>query len=182
MESGDIILFSSITPCACCVGFLTRSKINHVGICLKHSDIFPEDKKEEKTYVLQSSFEGAANKKGIKLNLGVSLYELKDIVEFYPRIYYRPLHQRPKDPLFFSKFYQEVQQIGYDFTPSTWLGFLGIKTDKAEQEGFTCSALVAYMLNKMGIFKADWNKVEPCYFDEIDEIWIGRRREVAKWF
>ena len=175
LNSGDLILFSSVTPCACCVSFFTKSKINHIGICIRGNDIFEE--KNDKTYILQSSFEFIKKGRGFLLGLGVGLYELEDVLPYYPKIYSRKLYSSAK-PEFFKNFFEKVRNAPYDFSAKTWLDFAGIKLPANKDKDYTCSALVGYMVSELNLYKANWDRLEPCLFYNLRVDWLNQIKTI----
>lgn len=120
METGDILLFKSITCCACCVSFFTRRTVNHVGIVLKNIEI--DGKVLDGTYVLESSFEFVSDVYGRKFPLGVQITDLDALRNSYVNISYRHLNiLRGQD--FYDKIknlVRVVRDAPYDFKLSTW--------------------------------------------------------------
>ncbi len=220
METGDIVLFKSVTCCACCVGCFTRSTTNHVAIILH--DIQIDNLQLNGLYVLQSGMEYVKNTEG-KFALGVQIHKLSDLATSYPLVYFRHLKVK-RDEAFMRKiadFWREIKDAPYDLSLATWsrlteivlfrpIGENELKNtatieEKIKQlnfeiecekksneqkaivrqqleamqheEGFTCSALLAYLLIKLELLSFDnfaygWKSVTPRFFDELKKDWL----------
>lgn len=233
METGDIILFKSITCCACCVSFFTRSTTNHVGIVLKDIKLSnqtlsrSEKSRDEKfdelqlngVYVLQSGMEFVKNVEK-KYALGVQIHKLSDLSTSYPSAFYRHIKIKRNDDFInkINEFWCEIKDAPYDLTIKTWeklteaiffdrLGadeinwkekldkvnfeiqmrkLLLSQTDKfsdKNNEGFTCSALLAYLLIKLGLldskhFTNGWKAITPRFFDELQIDWLNNAQHI----
>jgi hypothetical protein len=172
MQTGDIILFNSVTPCACMVSLGTCSKWNHVGIILNDYENF------KGIHVLECGLELIPDVYGNKLPLGVQIQKLENIREFYPRMYYRHLKINRNDEFMKNIKYliSTIENASYDFTISSWKELtesviLGKNEEIKEIENntqFVCSAMVAYIFNKLGLIKfANWKTITPEFFAKV---------------
>lgn len=231
METGDIILFKSVTCCACCVSCFTRSTVNHVAIVLK--DITLDELRLDGIFILQSGIEYVKNVEG-KYALGVQIHKLSDLATSYPRAYFRHVKIN-RDEKFYDKireFWREIKNAPYDLTIQTWAKLAevvffrpvgkgeiedvkydkeppnqnnGVKTeawvqklealnDEIEmrqllasqtnhQEGFTCSALLAYLFVELGLldgkqFVNGWKSITPRFFSELKVEWLSEEKRI----
>lgn len=125
-DTGDIILFKSVTCCACCVSCFTRSTTNHVGVLLKNIKIYDENEPQQSKFleglhVLQSGMEYVGNIDN-KIALGVQIHKLSDLKTSYPLAYFRHLNIK-RDIEFYKiiqNFWKEIKNAPYDLTLSTW--------------------------------------------------------------
>ena len=230
METGDIVLFKSITCCACCVSFFTRSTTNHVAIILK--DITLKSQKTSAdpvdelqlngTYILQSGIEFVKNVEK-KYALGVQIHKLSDLSTSYPAAFYRHIKIK-RDADFINRindFWCEINDAPYDLTIETWTKLTEVvffdklgtdeinwkaSLDKVNSEirmrkmllsqtnnnsangsnnsnGFTCSALLSYLLIKLGLLNSEyftngWKAITPRFFDELQIDWFDKEQRV----
>lgn len=214
METGDIVLFKSVTCCACCVSCFTRSAVNHVAIVLK--DIVLDDLRLDGTFILQSGIEYVKNIEG-KYALGVQIHKLSNLATSYPRAYFRHVKIN-RDEKFYNKileFWREIKNAPYDLTIQTWakltevvffrpvgegevkwgskLEFLNAEIEMRKllasqhdidhQEGFTCSALLAYLFIELGLldgkqFVNGWKSITPRFFSEIKVDWLSEEKRI----
>lgn len=185
MNTGDLILFNSITPCACMVSLGTCSKWNHVAIVLKDfqlDDIFLKG-----IHVLQCGLELVRDVYGNKLPFGVHIQKLENIQEFYPRMYYRHLNLSPSDKEEFLKnlkyIIMSIKNASYDMKISSWIELIKsvilgetnpldipkeTSNDIYKNPSFVCSSMVAYLYAKTGLMQfGNWKNVTPQFFAKV---------------
>lgn len=202
METGDLVLIESITPCACCVSLWSKSEINHVGMVLR--DIIIDDINFDGIYILESGLEAVEmvenntknteKTKNIKiLPFGTQIQPLKTIDNQSFNIYYRHI-KTERNNEFLNKIkdiYRSIKNASYDLRISVWselfdtvvLNNKNISTiNEAEiQKTFTCSAMIAYILTKLGYsiletVNGNWNMITPRFFNDLNEPWLEPRK------
>lgn len=192
-ETGDIVLIESLTPCACCVSFWTKSSINHVGILVK--DIQINDDSFDGIYVLESGLELLDSKENKILPFGTQIQPLKTILSQSVNVYYRKLNVERNSAFINSikNIYQTIKSAPYDLRISVWselfevvvldkhLNNITTINEAEKQKEFTCSAMVAYILTKLGFSilentNGNWNMITPRFFNDLDTPWLGPRK------
>lgn len=195
LETGDLVLIESITPCACCVSLWSRSNINHVGMILK--DIELSDVSLKGTFIIEAGLELVEDVKGNKLPFGTQIQSLETFKPQSINMYIRKL-KVDRNETFLNKvrdIYNTIRNAPYDLRISVWSElFETVVLDKdiknittinqaEKQKYFTCSAMIAYILTKLNYsilntVNGNWNMITPKFFKELKEAWL----EEAKLF
>jgi hypothetical protein len=155
MQTGDLILFSGNTFVSKCIEFFTNSKISHVGLIIKLSDIL---------YCYEV------------IGSGVRLIDLNYRIKTYPGIcYYRSvLWFRPLDITDqFLKLREEFKNKKYEkdifeFIGSAWDKVFGL--NKRDLKYLFCSEMVAEIYQRWEILdtKKSSNEYTPDDFSKIN--------------
>lgn len=167
-QTGDILLFSDreFIP-SILIEEMTHSKYSHVGIILRDPK-FPHESLEG-LYILEST--GYIKVKDVenhKYKVGVQINKLSDVYNITEgNIYWRRLTtDRDTD---FDQIISEVHKLthdkGYDFDPGDWVKAYfdwHIGNEQKENE-FICSALVAFLYDRLGFLTkpVEWTIVRP---------------------
>ena len=170
LKTGDILLFDE-APSNCCMGILdklikscTESPYSHSGVILRD----PPWVSSPGLYVWESSYHGNPDPQDGLVKFGVQITPLSQYTRDYPgevRIFARKcqtpsLWTREK----IEEIHKKVYGKAYDILPQDWFEAL-IQVDLFEPRTstFFCSALVAYMLCKIGILSPDtnWTMISP---------------------
>lgn len=204
MQTGDLVLIESITPCACCVSLWSQSKINHVGLILK--DINLDDMVLNGTYVLESGLEIVENNENNEKNennkirilpFGTQIQPIETIQNQSVNIYYRHIKTERNDDFInkIKNIYEIIKSAPYDLRISVWSELFDVvvlnkniknitSINEAEkQKTFTCSAMVAYILTKLGYsiletVNGNWNMITPKFFNDLNEPWLEPRKNI----
>lgn len=196
-QTGDLVLFESITPCACCVSLWTKSSINHVGIVIRDIEIDCNEFKG--IYILESGLELVSENQPYILPFGTQIQPLKTFLTQNINIYYRSLNIERNQSFINSikDIYKTIKQAPYDLRISVWAElFEVVVLDKnlnnittinqaEKQKEFTCSAMVAYILTKLGFsilesVNGNWNMITPKFFNDLKVPWLEPRKSLLK--
>lgn len=177
-QTGDILLFehendySSITKIfftlvSKVIRLFTKSKYSHTAIIVKDPMFF----KKKGLYIMESSVENKKDVENNQYKIGVQLQDFRQMISNWKgHVYWRQLKCK-RDLQFnirFSEIHSLVHNRPYDLIPTDWvkaglhLKFGNIKRFKT----FWCSALVAFIYNKLGLLPQSigWSVVTPEQF------------------
>jgi len=171
LETGDILLFDE-SPYSCCLCMLdnliktcTNSVYSHSAIVLKNP---PWIQNKPGLYIWESTYHGHPDPQDNIIKFGVQTTPITQYLQDYPgtvRIYVRKCYasQLWTDEKLLQ-IHTQVYGKTYDILPQDWFEAL-IQVDLFEPRTntFFCSALVAYILVKVGMITSDtnWTKVSP---------------------
>lgn len=171
LETGDILLFDE-NPDACCLGILdglikscTESIYCHAAVVLKNPPWVPE---RPGLYVWESTYHGQPDPQDGLVKFGVQTTPLSWYINDYPGLVTMYVRKCTTPQLWTNEKLRQIhtQVYGktYDILPQDWFEAL-VQVDLFEPRTntFFCSALVAYILAKVGIIAEDtnWTKVSP---------------------
>lgn len=180
-KTGDLLLFSHKDNCTNCCNCLftfftdaikccTKSKYSHSAIVLEkeHAIILNPVLNKEEYYVLQSSYEPFPDAENNEYKLGVEIVGLNELFKVYEgKIFWRHIDCDRNDD-FVTKLinaHSIVHNRPYDINPYDWIrAAFKIEIGPMHRlDTFWCSALVAFVYTKLGIFPADtnWTLVSP---------------------
>ena len=175
------MLFSHRNNCTSCCNCLftyftdaikccTKSKYSHSAIVLEkeHAIILNPVLNKEEYYVLQSSYEPFPDAENNEYKLGVEIVGLNELFKVYEgEIFWRHIDCDRNDD-FVTKLinaHSIVHNRPYDINPYDWIrAAFKIEIGPMHRlDTFWCSALVAFVYTKLGIFPADtnWTLVSP---------------------
>jgi hypothetical protein len=167
-QTGDILLFSDkkFIPSILIEDF-THSKYSHTGIILR-DPTFPSESFKG-LYILEST--GYIDAKDVETHqykVGVQINKLSKVYDVTNgEIYWRRLTtERNED---FGQILSEVHKLthdkGYDFDPDDWIKayFDWHHGNEQKENVFICSALVAFLYDRLGFLKkpVEWTIVRP---------------------
>jgi hypothetical protein len=167
-QTGDILLFSDkkFIPSILIEDF-THSKYSHTGIILRDPK-FPSESFEG-LYILESTgYIDAKDVENHKYKVGVQINKLSKVYDITNgEIYWRRLTTDRNEE--FDQILTEVHKLthdkGYDFDPDDWVKayFDWHHGDEQKENVFICSALVAFLYDRMGFLKkpVEWTIVRP---------------------
>ena len=173
LETGDMLLFSPSTKTE--RGFMkyldwmiqstTDSSYTHVAFVLKDPTFIHPVLKG--LYIWESSYEGSPDPQDGKVKFGVQITPLHQcIANFEGQIFVRQL-TKGREAITNRKL-EEIHNIVYDkpynIMPKDWIQ-AWFREDSSPQktDRFWCSALVSYILVKLGLLKKklDWSMIRP---------------------
>lgn len=172
--NGDIILFDTRNHWYdSLIKWWTRSKFSHIGIVLRDLEI---EGVKLGTCLLESGSEPFPDTvRGINIT-GVRISSLADVLAEYDNnksgfVYYRKA-VCDRSEAFVAKLTSSIEityALPYDVLPQDWLrAAFGVHSGKrCERDNtFWCSALVAYIYDKLGFLPRDcpWTLIEPRQF------------------
>lgn len=170
-ETGDILLFSDKTfiPSKM-IEFFTDSKYSHVGMVLK--DPLFIDEKLNGLYILESTgFSDINDVEDNEKKLGVQIRELNKVCEEYNgAVFHRKLITVRDEEFYrrFSEAHEVIHNKPYDVRPVDWIkALIDVDVRKVnDTKRFFCSALVAYVYDKLGLIKGEvvWDLIRPVDF------------------
>lgn len=170
LETGDLLLFDE-TPDNCCLGVLdglikscTKSVYCHAAIVLKN----PSWVSEPGIYVWESTYHGEPDPQDSLVKFGVQITPLSRYTHDYPGEVVIYVRKCEAPELWTQEKLEEIHKVvyrkSYDVLPQDWFEAL-VQVDLFEPRttSFFCSALVAYILVKVGVIDVDtnWTKVSP---------------------
>lgn len=178
LETGDILLFSNYPSgffgfFDSLIRFGTQSKYSHIGIVIKD----PEFLNLKGLYMWESGYEGTPDPQDNKIKIGVQITLLDTVINNYKKtghIFVRKLNC-PKELITnekLKKIHEEVYLKPYDINPIHWVASaFNSNINLNENKSFWCSALVCYILVKLGILdeNENWTLKKPCDFSLSDE-------------
>ena len=173
LQTGDILLISDYQTglfnlFLSMIRYGTHSDYVHVAMVLKAPTFIDENLNG--TYIWESGYEGTPDPADNRVKLGVQLTPIKTFIENYQsaKVFVRKFND-------YSAFKPEKLKVAYDLSyskpydinPKDWIYALFQKDiDPQHTSSFWCSALVGFILVKVGILKADtdWSIMRPCDF------------------
>lgn len=173
-ENGDIILFDTRGHWYdTLIRLWTRSKFSHIGIVIRDLEI---EGVKVGTCLLESGSEPFPDTvRGINIT-GVRVSKLEDVLDEYIDnksgfVYYRKAECN-RSEAFFANLKSSIETtyaLPYDVLPQDWLrAAFGIQSGKRTERNntFWCSALVAYVYDKLGFLPRDcpWTLISPRQF------------------
>lgn len=171
LDTGDILLFSYrgnstfFSIFGNLIKYFTGSEITHVAMILKDPIFINPSLKG--LYIWESGYEGTPDPEDGKIKLGVQITSLHDVIHNYDgNLYIRKLdkgRELIKDDIL-KDIHQTIYNKPYDLVPIDWLGAIKkIDFQPQKTDRFWCSALVSYILVKLGYLdkKTDWSVVSP---------------------
>jgi len=174
LETGDMLLFSPSTKTEHGVmRFLdwmiqstTDSSYTHVAFVLKDPTFIHPVLKG--LYVWESGYEGTPDPQDGKVKFGVQIAPLHQCIQnFNGKLFVRKL-KKGRETITRKKL-EEIHNIvyekPYDIMPKDWAQ-AWFRQDSSPQktDRFWCSALVSFILVKLGFLKKklDWSMIRPC--------------------
>ena len=160
VETGDILLYSTNIWYSKIIEYFQGSKFSHIGILLK--DPVYINKKLKGLYVLESGYETTPDPVDGKYKFGVQIISLDNVIKTYQNsstgiIYYRQLYciRNQEFKNLIEKIYNEIQNKPYDINIWDWIkAYLKIDIGNEHKTNkFWCSALSAFIYNKMNFLK-----------------------------
>lgn len=185
LETGDILLFNE-NPNNCCMGMLdclikicTNSSYSHSAIVLRD----PPWIEDKGVYVWESTYHGNPDPQDNKVKFGVQLTSIERYTEDYPGCVSIYVRKCSAPELWTTKILNEIRSTvyckPYDILPQNWFqALIQIDMFQPRTTRFFCSALVAYILMKVGIVDRhiNWTKVSAQKLSssvlKSDIIWI----------
>ena len=174
LDTGDMLLFSPSTKTEHGVmRFLdwmiqstTDSSYTHVAFVLKDPTFIHPVLKG--LYVWESGYEGTPDPQDGKVKFGVQITPLHQCIQnFNGKLFVRKL-KKGRETITRKKL-EEIHNIvyekPYDIMPKDWVQ-AWFRQDSSPQktDRFWCSALVSFILVKLGFLKKklDWSMIRPC--------------------
>lgn len=172
LQTGDLVLYASAPGQHSLFGLLdwiirtaTRSPYTHVALVLRDPTFIAPTLRG--LYVWESSWEGAPDPQDGKTKLGVQITPLHEaLTGFHGEVYVRQL-RRGRAALTdaaLRSIHETVYDKPYDVHVRDWAG-AWLREDARPQktDRFWCSALVAYILVRLGFLDPtlDWSIVRP---------------------
>lgn len=175
-QTGDLLLFNTRSHWYdFIIEKFTGSKFSHVGIVVR--DISCKDCSNIGICLFESGYENFPDVIENRDIYGVQLARLESVFDTYLGInknrgyaYYRKLKTplNKKQVLAIKSCIEEVYGKPYDLLPQDWLksAFHINKGNEQRTQTFWCSALVAYVFDKLGVVKRDtpWTIIQPTQF------------------
>jgi len=171
--TGDLILFNSRnTWYAPVIEYFTNSKFSHVGMVVKGVKV---DGQSVDMCMLESGREPYPDAVDGRYIFGVRASPLSKVFEDYEPgrggyIYYRRLTCKRTEGFYeqLSALINGVYGDCYDLLPQDWLrSAFGVDIGETQRTGtFWCSALVAYVYDKLGFVDTEtpWTLIQPTQF------------------
>ena len=184
LETGDLLLFDE-SPDSCCLGTLdgliklcTSSSYSHSAIVLRN----PPWVSRPGIYLWESTYHGAPDPQDNLIKFGVQITPISRYINDYPgsvHIYVR----KCRDPEIWTKdklerIHSVVYCKSYDVLPQDWFeAWIQRDLFAPRTTRFFCSALVAYIMAKVGVIASDtnWTKVSP------QQLSATERRSNIRW-
>lgn len=171
LETGDILLFDPsattwyFTIFDMGIRYFTKSKYTHTAVVLKDPKFISNSLKG--LFMWESSYEGTPDPQDGKVKLGVQITPLVEFFHNYQgKVYVRKLltgkQALTQDRL--KEIHEVVYDKPYDIIPSDWINAISRKDNEPQKTSrFWCSALVSYILVKIGFLQdsVDWSIVRP---------------------
>ena len=190
LKTGDILLFIPKSQGLLFrildfgISFFTHSPYTHVAMVLKDPDFI--DPCLKGLYMWESSYEGTPDPQDGEIKLGVQITPIPEFLRTYKGdIYVRKLlngNQLITNNKLKS-IHKEVYNKPYDIHPLDWINAIN-RYDKQPQktDRFWCSALVSYILVRLGYLKddVDWSIVRPCDLSNKSEYLKFQNCEYSK--
>lgn len=165
LDTGDLVFFGN--PSSLLSRFIQWgdcSKVSHVGVVVNN----PPWLSEPVLALLESGSEDFPDIEIHEQHFGVRLSKLEDVVKAYRAaggsVWVRcSVYELDPSPDTLNEIHLKVHNRPYDATPRTWIGdYLGWR-DPATDDRFTCSALAAFVLMKLGVLSpgTDYTAVTP---------------------
>lgn len=181
LQTGDILLFKGNTWYDRAIEYLGRSPYSHVAICLKDPTWIRADL--HGYYILESSIETSPDVDGV-VKFGVQIMSLAQIILDNPGmdIYVRHLEECNRDGHFndtIAQVYTQHKNDPYDCSIMDWLEAKTLVdtgsvswterlfscNDPRKTKTFICSALCAYVFNRLGLLEdqqnVPWSIISP---------------------
>lgn len=171
LNTGDIILFRGQSLLSRSIEYFSSSMYSHVGIVLKNPNylvdrLSPGNNMEDGYYILESTFDGVPDVENKNIKVGVQIHDLEYTLEnSVPGTVYIRKVDCVRDEKFKEKLiaiHDKIHNIPYDLKISDWIRALkdlnepleDIKEKSTKDSNqFWCSALVAYVLEELGIIE-----------------------------
>lgn len=171
LETGDILLFYSRSNnifyklLDMGIQYFTDSVYSHTAIVLKDPTFIHPSLKG--IYMWESSWEGTPDPQDNKVKLGVQITPIFEFLKTYTgAIYVRKLNLG--NEMISVEKLKEIHNVvydkPYDYNPVDWINAISRKdNDSQKTSKFWCSALVSYILVKIGFLPEtlDWSIVRP---------------------
>jgi len=168
LKTGDILLFNE-HPNNIFMGILdylikicTNSSYSHSAIVIRD----PPWLEEKGVYVWESTYHGNPDPQDGKIKFGVQITPITRYTEDYPGIVTIYVRKCSAPELWTLKILNEIHDTvyckPYDIYPQDWLeALIQIDLFKPRTTRFFCSALVAYIILRVGIIdpSTNWTKV-----------------------
>ncbi len=171
LKTGDIVLFNyqGHNPFFILFSYLiyytTNSSFTHAAMILKDPTFINPSLKG--IYLWESGSEPTPDQEDGKTKLGVQITSFHDVFYNYPgKLYVRKLkkgHDQINNQIL-SEIHNEIYNKPYDLVPRDWLGAWTRKDSNPQKtDRFWCSALVAYILVRLGYLskETDWSIIRP---------------------
>ena len=182
LETGDIILFRGNSWISYLLEWIGRSRYSHVGMIIKNPS-FIDDSLANGLYLLESGWNAIPDSEDHIVKSGVQLHLLSDILqECQPNSVYVRRISCQRNHTFYEKLdtiHQTIHNRPYDMNLWDWIRaayHLDIDgsitpSSSATTKQFWCSALIAYVFDKLELIEAvNWSIVVPRDFS----IWSTR--------
>lgn len=182
LETGDIILFRGNSWLSYLLQWIGRSRYSHVGMIIKNPS-FINDSLADGLYLLESGWNAIPDSEDRIIKSGVQLHRLSDILHTcQPSSVYVRRISCERNHAFYEKLdtiHQTIHNRPYDMNLWDWIRaayHLDIDgsispSPSATTEQFWCSALIAYVFDKLELIEPiNWSVVAPRDFS----IWSTR--------
>jgi len=173
LETGDMLLFSPSTKTEhgimkyldWMIQSATDSSYTHVAFVLKDPTFIHPVLKG--LYIWESSYEGTPDPQDDKIKFGVQITPLHQCIQnFNGKIFVRKMTKGENSITSekLQKIHNIVYDKPYDIMPTDWIQ-AWVRKDYSPQktDRFWCSALVSYILVKLGMLDStlDWSMIRP---------------------
>lgn len=198
VETGDLLLFAGNNFIARAIEYFTSSPYSHIGIILK--DPVWLDPAFRGLYFIESTSPTTPDSEDKQLKLGVQIHKLDDVLSTCGgRVVYRSLHCKRDDQFFerLKEAHATVHNKPYNLKIKDWIYakylvdcndedkiesmFALEKKTYQDTSTFWCSALTAYLYDRLGLFEPDpnlcWTLLAPCHFAEAAKDTIYRFKQ-----
>ena len=172
LNTGDILLFYPrsnnflFKVLDMGINYFTESIYTHTAFVLKDPTFI--DPSLKGIYIWESSYEGSKDPQDGKVKFGVQITPLYQFLRNYNGcIYVRKLIEG-RDKInneILKEIHNTVYNKPYDDYPIDWIEAINRKDSEPQKtDRFWCSALVTYILVKLGFLKddTDWSMMRPC--------------------
>lgn len=177
LETGDILLYSTKIWYSKIIEYFSSSSFSHISIILKNPKFL--NKKLKGLYVLESGFENTKDPIDNEYKFGVQITSLNKILNDYKNsnigdLYYRQLEYVRNDKFYenFYYIYNKISNKPYDTNIFDWIKALfniHLGNEKKTNK-FWCSALVAFVYNKLNLIEdICWTIISPKDFSYYED-------------
>lgn len=180
LNTGDIVLFKGKSILSKTLEYFGKSAYSHVGIILKNPKFLNEEL-DDGYYILESTFDGVPDSENHNIKVGVQIHDFENTLRESPEnsVYIRKVHCKRDDKFYetFSEIHKKIHNTPYDLRLKDWcdalidLDYPLTKiTSENDTNQFWCSAMVSYVLNRLGIIdNLPFSIIAPRDFSELEK-------------